>query len=51
MEAFTGQEVGILILGAEMGADGEIVVHLLHDGLGERDESIFFELGLFDIGP
>jgi hypothetical protein len=49
MEVFTGQEIGILILGAEMCTDGEIVVHLLHDGLGKRDQSIFFELGFFDV--
>ena len=35
-----------------MCADGEVVVHLLHDGLGKRDQSIFSELGLFDVeGP
>ena len=38
-----------MILGAETGADGEVVVHLLHDGLGNRDQSIFAELGLFDV--
>ena len=32
-----------------MCADGEIVFHLLHDGLGKRDQSIFSELGLFDV--
>ena len=32
-----------------MCADGEIVVHLLHDGFGKRDQSIFSELGLFDV--
>jgi hypothetical protein len=36
-------------LGTETGPDGEIVVHLLHEGLGDRDESIFAELGLFDV--
>ena len=52
METSAGQEIGILILGAEMGADGEIVFHLLHDGLGKRDQSIFSELGLFNVeGP
>jgi hypothetical protein len=49
MEVFTGQEIGIPILGAEVCADREIVVHLLHDGLGKRDQPIFFELGLFDV--
>ena len=35
-----------------MCADGEIVVHLLHDGFGKRDQSIFSELGLFNVeGP
>jgi hypothetical protein len=29
--------------------DGEVVVHLLHDSLGERDQSIFSELGFFDV--
>jgi hypothetical protein len=29
--------------------DAEIVIHLLHDGLGSRDQSIFAELGLFDV--
>jgi hypothetical protein len=48
-EVFTGQEIGILILGAEVCMDREIVFHLLHDGLGERNQSIFFELGLFDV--
>ena len=32
-----------------MRADGEVVFHLLHDGFGKRDQSIFSELGLFDI--
>jgi hypothetical protein len=49
MEVFTGQEIGILILGAEVFTDGEIVFHLLHDSLGNRDQSIFFELGFFDV--
>jgi hypothetical protein len=49
MEVFTGQEIGVLILGEEMCACGEIVFHLLHDGLGKRDQPIFFELGLFDV--
>ena len=49
MEVFTGQEIGILILGTELCPDGEIVVHLLHDDLGDRDQSIFFELGFFDV--
>jgi hypothetical protein len=49
MEVFTGQEIGIPILGAEVCMDGEIVIHLLHDGLGKRDQPIFFELGLFDV--
>jgi len=49
MEVFAGQEIGILILGAEVCTDGEIVFHLLHDGLGERNQSVFFELGLFDV--
>jgi len=31
MEVFTGQEIGILILGAEVCTDGEIVFHLLQD--------------------
>ena len=48
-ESFAGQEVGILIQGAEVRADGEIVVHLLHSGLGERDQTIFPELGLFNV--
>ena len=48
-ESFAGQEVGILILGAETGTYGEVVFHLLHDGLGKRDQSIFSELGLFDV--
>lgn len=38
-----------MILGAETGADGEIVVQLLYDSLGDRDQSIFLELGLFDV--
>ena len=38
-----------MILGTETGADGEIVIHLLHDAHGNRDQSIFSELGLFDI--
>jgi len=29
--------------------DGEIVIHLLHDAQGNRDQSIFAELGLFDV--
>jgi len=49
MEVFTGQEIGIPILGAEVCTDGEIVIHLLHDGLGERDQSVFSELGLLDV--
>jgi hypothetical protein len=49
VEVFTGQEVGILILGAEVCANREVVFHLLHDGFGERDQSIFLELGLFDV--
>jgi len=49
VEAFTGQEIGILILGTELCTDGEIVVHLLHDGFGDRDQSVFFELGFFDV--
>jgi hypothetical protein len=49
MEVFAGQEIGILILGAEVCTDGEIVFHLLHDGLGERNQSVLFELGLFDV--
>jgi hypothetical protein len=48
-ETSAGQQVGILILWAEVCTDGEIVVHLLHDGFGERDQSIFSELGLFDV--
>jgi hypothetical protein len=49
VEVFTSQEVWILILGAEMGANGEIIFHLLYDGLRERDQSIFSELGFFDV--
>jgi hypothetical protein len=49
VEVFTGQEIGILILGAEVCTDGEIVFHLLHDGLRKGDQSIFLELGLFDV--
>jgi len=49
MEVFTGQEIGIPILGAEMCADREIVFHLLLDGLGKRDQSVFSELGLLDV--
>ena len=37
------------ILGAEAGTYGEVVVHLLHDRLRKRDQSIFSELGLFDV--
>ena len=37
-----------MILGAETGAGGEVIVYLLHDSLGDRDQSIFAELGLFD---
>ena len=48
-EVFTGQEIGIPILGAEVCTDGEIVFHLLQDGLRERDQSVFSELGLLDI--
>lgn len=32
-----------------MWADGEVVFHLLRDGLGERDQTIFSELGLFNV--
>lgn len=32
-----------------MCADREVVFHLLHDGLGKRNQSIFSELGLFDV--
>ena len=46
---FAGQKVWIVILGTETGADGEVVFHLLHDGLRNRDQSIFAELGLFDV--
>jgi hypothetical protein len=49
MEVFTGQEIGILILGAEVCTDGEIVFHLLEDGLGKGDQSVFSELGFFDV--
>ncbi len=38
-----------MILGAETGADGEVIVYLLHESLGDRDQSIFAELGLFDV--
>ena len=35
-----------------MCAHGEIVFHLLHDSLGKRDQSIFSELGFFNVeGP
>jgi len=49
VEVFAGQEIWILILGVEVCPNGEIVVHLLHDGLGNRDQSIFSELGFFDV--
>jgi hypothetical protein len=49
VEVFTGQQIGILILGAEVCTDGEKVFHLLHDGLGKSDQSVFFELGFFDV--
>ena len=49
MEVFTGQEIGILILRAEVCTDREIVFHLLQDGLGKGDQSVFFELGFFDV--
>jgi hypothetical protein len=47
VETSASQEIWILILGAEVCANREVVFHLLHDGFGERDQSIFLELGLF----
>lgn len=42
----------MLILGAKVCTNGEVVSHLLHDRLGKRDQSIFSELGLFNVeGP
>ena len=49
MVVFAGQKVWILILRAEAGTYGEVVFHLLHNGLRKRDQSIFSELGFFNV--
>ena len=46
---FAGKQEWILVFGAEVFANGEVVVHLLYDGLGKRDQSIFAELGFLNV--
>jgi hypothetical protein len=48
-EVFAGKQVWILILWAKVCANREVVFHLLHNGLGNRDQSVFSELGLLNV--
>ena len=49
VEVFAGQEVWILILGAEVCPNGEVVFHFLYDRLWKRDQPIFRKLGFLNV--
>ena len=46
---FPCQEKGVLVMGMKRFSHREVIVHIDHDGLGKRNQSLLFELGLFDI--